>query len=138
MVFYQYFKQVNVFNCIKIYITNERFDAWDIFKPLTHCERELEYEVDPLLLSQCSGTIHIVLSSLLLHQTSFWNCRLTKVEAQFSLSGLSLHTQPIHSSEQHTRSHLKFSSHFTSHQQKAVFKLNAPPSIIFLPLSKVP
>ena len=31
---------------------------------------------------------------------------------QFLLSGLLLHTQPLHSSEQHTRAHLEFSSHF--------------------------
>ena len=35
-----------------------------------------------------------------------------EVETQFSLSGLLLHTQPLHSSEQHTRAHLEFSSHF--------------------------
>ena len=35
-----------------------------------------------------------------------------EVEMQFSLSGLLLHTQPLHSLEQHTRAHLEFSSHF--------------------------
>ena len=35
-----------------------------------------------------------------------------EVETQFSLSGLLLYTQPLHSSEQHTRAHLEFSSHF--------------------------
>jgi hypothetical protein len=35
-----------------------------------------------------------------------------EVETQFLLSGLLLHTQPLHSSEQHTRAHLEFSSHF--------------------------
>ena len=35
-----------------------------------------------------------------------------EVETQFSLSGLLLHTQPLHSSEQHTRAHLEFSSNF--------------------------
>ena len=35
-----------------------------------------------------------------------------EVETQFLLSGLLLHTQPLHSSEKHTRAHLEFSSHF--------------------------
>ena len=34
------------------------------------------------------------------------------VETQFLLSGLLLHTQPLYPSEQHTRAHLEFSSHF--------------------------
>ena len=37
-----------------------------------------------------------------------------EVETQFLLSGLLLHTQPLHSSEHHTRAHLEFSSHFDS------------------------
>ena len=35
-----------------------------------------------------------------------------EVETQFLLFGLLLHTQPLHSSEQHIRAHLEFSSHF--------------------------
>ena len=35
-----------------------------------------------------------------------------EVETQFLLSGLLLHTQPLHSSEQHTRADLEFSSDF--------------------------
>ena len=35
-----------------------------------------------------------------------------EVETQFLLSGLLLHTQPLHSSEKHTRAHLEFFSHF--------------------------
>ena len=35
-----------------------------------------------------------------------------EVETQFLLFGLLLHTQPLHSSEQHRRAHLGFSSHF--------------------------
>ena len=40
-----------------------------------------------------------------------------EVETQFLLSGLLLHTQPLHSSEQHTRAHLEFSSHFGYHRK---------------------
>ena len=40
-----------------------------------------------------------------------------EVETQFLLSGLLLHTQPLHSSEQHTRAHLEFSSHFRKYDK---------------------
>ena len=35
-----------------------------------------------------------------------------EVETQFLLFGLLLHTQPLNSSEQHTRANLEFSSNF--------------------------